>query len=105
MAETLLPPLHPGEILREEFLSPLKISRTKLAQETGIPTRLISAIIRGKRSISPEIALRLSRYFGLSDPFWLNLQLHYDLQITKETLRERLETEVKVWAIAPKELV
>ncbi|RFP59048.1 MAG: addiction module antidote protein, HigA family [Limnothrix sp. CACIAM 69d] len=93
-----LEPVHPGEILLEEFLRPLKISYAKLAAETGISVRIIGAIARGKRSISPEVALRLSRYFGLSERFWLNLQIHYDLEILKQTLRDRLETEVKVFA-------
>ncbi len=91
-------PIHPGEILLAEFLQPLKISYTKLAAETGISARIIGAIARGKRSISPEVGLRLSRYFGLSERFWLNLQIHYDLEILKQTLRDRLETEVKVFA-------
>jgi addiction module HigA family antidote len=93
-----LEPVHPGEILLEEFLQPLKIPYTKLAAETGISVRSIGAIARGKRSISPEVGLRLSRYFGLSEQFWLNLQIHYDLEILKQTLRDRLETEVKVFA-------
>lgn len=93
-----LEPVHPGEVLLEEFLRPLKISYTKLAAETGISVRIIGAIARGKRSISPEVGLRLSRYFGLSERFWLNLQIHYDLEILKQTLRDRLETEVKVFA-------
>ncbi|TAD79101.1 MAG: addiction module antidote protein, HigA family [Oscillatoriales cyanobacterium] len=93
-----LEPVHPGEILLEEFLRPLKISYAKLAAETGISVRIIGAIARGKRSISPEVGLRLSRYFGLSERFWLNLQIHYDLEILKQTLRDRLETEVKRFA-------
>ena len=98
METNQLEPVHPGEILLEEFLRPLKIPYTKLAAETGISVRIIGAIARGKRSISPEVGLRLSRYFGLSERFWLNLQIHYDLEILKQTLRDRLETEVKVFA-------
>ncbi|MBD2553571.1 HigA family addiction module antidote protein [Limnothrix sp. FACHB-708] len=90
--------IHPGEVLLEDFLRPLKISYTKLAAETGISVRVIGAIARGKRSISPEVALRLSRYFGLSERFWLNLQIHYDLETLKQTLRDHLETEVKIFA-------
>jgi len=102
MTMNYMEPIHPGEILLEEFLRPLQISYAKLADETGISARAIGAIARGKRSISPEIALRLSRYFGLSERFWLNLQIHYDLETLKHTLRDRLDTEVKVCAIAQK---
>ncbi|WP_026929286.1 HigA family addiction module antitoxin [Glycomyces tenuis] len=86
MAEELLPPIHPGEILLEEFLEPLGISQYKLAHAIGVPVPRINAIVRGKRSITADTALRLARYFGTSDRFWLNLQDHYDLEIERDRL-------------------
>lgn len=93
-----LSPIHPGEILLEEFLKPLGLSQTKVANDIGVPTGRIHEIIRSKRSISAETALRLSRYFGLSDRFWLNLQSRYDLELEKDRLEGRLLREVKVFA-------
>lgn len=90
-----LPPIHPGEILREEFLTPLGISQARLAREISVPARRISKIVHGKRGITPDTALRLSRYFGMSERFWLNLQCHYDLELAKDHLAERLEQEVR----------
>jgi len=78
MAHRKLPPIHPGEILREEFLSPLGISQYRLAQEMSVPPRRINEIVRGSRAVSADAALRLSRYFGTSERFWLNLQARYD---------------------------
>ena len=89
-------PIHPGEILFEEFLKPLGISQYKLAKDISVPPRRINEIIQGKRSISADTALRLSRYFGLSERFWLNLQSRYDLEVEKDKLDRRLEAEVKV---------
>ncbi|MCI0335267.1 MAG: HigA family addiction module antitoxin [Planctomycetes bacterium] len=77
-------PIHPGEILYEEFLAPLGISQYRLAKDSGVPPRRINEIIRGKRAISADIALRLARYFGTSERFWLNLQTHFDLQTEKD---------------------
>ena len=91
------PPIHPGEILLEEFLTPLGISQYRLAQETSVPPRRINEIVRGLRSISADTALRLSRYFGTSERFWLNLQSRYDLEIEKDRLGGRLRREVKVF--------
>lgn len=88
--------IHPGEILLEEFLKPLGISQYRLAKDISVPPRRINEIVLGKRSISVDTALRLSRYFGLSERFWLNLQSRYDLEIEKERLDRRLEEEVKV---------
>ena len=89
-------PIHPGEILLEEFLEPLGISQYRLAKDISVPARRINEIVHGKRSITADTALRLSRYFGLSDRFWLNLQARYDLELEKDKLEGRIEAEVKV---------
>ena len=91
-----LPPTHPGEILLEEFLKPLGISQYRLAKDVSVPARRINEIVHGKRSISADTALRLSRYFGTSDRFWLNLQTRYDLEIEKDRLGTRLFDEVGI---------
>jgi addiction module HigA family antidote len=93
-----LPPIHPGEILAEEFLSPLGISQYRLAKDISVPPRRINEIVHGKRSITAGTALRLSRYFGTSERFWTNLQTHYDLEMEKDRLGDRLEKEVAVLA-------
>jgi antitoxin HigA-1 len=89
-------PIHPGEILLEEFLKPMGISQYRLAKDISVPPRRINEIVLGKRSISADTALRLSRYFGLSDRFWLNLQSRFDLEKEKDELGGRIENEVKV---------
>jgi addiction module HigA family antidote len=89
-------PVHPGEILLEEFLKPLGISRSRLARDTSVPPRRITDIVRGKRPITADTALRLARHFGTTERFWLNLQAHYDLEVERERLAGRLEREVKV---------
>jgi len=94
-------PIHPGEILLEEFLEPMNISQYKLAKDISVHPRRINEIIHGKRSISADTALRLSRYFGLSERFWLNLQSRYDLEVEKDKLDGRLEREVKALTINP----
>src|ERR671936_1432285 len=91
-----LTPVHPGEVLLEEFLSPLGITQYRLAKDTSVPPRRINEIVRGSRSISADTALRLARYFGTSDRFWLNLQARYDLEVEKDRLGDRLRREVKV---------
>ena len=96
MARRKLVPVHPGEILLEEFLSPLGVSQYRLAKDTTVPPRRINEIVRGLRSISADTALRLSRYFGTSERFWLNLQARYDLEVEKDRLGVRLSREVKV---------
>jgi antitoxin HigA-1 len=96
MAKTM-EPIHPGEILSEEFLRPLNVSQYKLAKDINVPARRINEIVHGKRSITADTALRLSRYFGLSERFWLNLQARYDLETEKEKLKGRIEEEVKVF--------
>ncbi len=98
MTTTRLSPIHPGEILLEEFLKPMSISQYRLAKDIGVPARRINEIVHGKRAISADTALRLSRYFGLTDRFWLNLQTRYDLEMAKDRLGERLESEVHVYA-------
>jgi len=96
MKNKMIRPVHPGEILLEEFLKPMGVSQYRLAKDMSVPARRINEIIHGKRSISVDTALRLSRYFGLSERFWLNLQTRYDLEIQKDKLEKRLESEVKV---------
>jgi len=100
MAKKLLDPIHPGEILMEEFLKPMDISQYRLAKDINVPARRINEIVHGKRSITPDTALRLSRYFGLSEKFWINLQARYDLEIEKDRLKNRLDYEVNVYASA-----
>ena len=89
-------PIHPGEILMEEFLKPLGISQYKLAKDINVSARRINEIVHFKRSISADTALRLYRYFNLTERFWLNLQARYDLEIEKDKLNGRIENEVKV---------
>ncbi|MGH9897459.1 MAG: HigA family addiction module antitoxin [Pyrinomonadaceae bacterium] len=89
-------PIHPGEILIEEFLRPMNISQYQLAKDISVPARRINEIVHGKRSISADTAIRLSRYFRLSERFWLNLQSNYDLEIEKDKLGRRIENEVKI---------
>jgi addiction module HigA family antidote len=89
-------PIHPGEILLEEFLKPMNISQLRLAKDLSVPVRRINEIVKGKRSINADTALRLSRYFRLSERFWLNLQAIYDLAVEKDKLDGRIEDEVRV---------
>jgi len=93
-----LPPIHPGEVLQEEFLKPLGISQYRLARDINVAPRRINEIIHGKRAISADTALRLARYFRTSDRFWLNLQARYDLEVERDRLGSRLEREVSVLA-------
>ncbi len=95
MRSKKLEPIHPGEILLEEFLLPMGISQYKLAKDINVPPRRINEIVLKKRSITADTALRLSEYFGLSEKFWLNLQMKYNLEITKDKLKDRLKKEVK----------
>jgi len=97
MAAKLLPPAHPGETLLEDFLKPLGLSQYRLAQGLSVPPRRINEIVLGKRAISADTALRLARFFGTSERFWLNLQTAYDLDVEKDRLRTRLTKEVKVF--------
>ncbi|MCP4264081.1 MAG: HigA family addiction module antidote protein [Candidatus Brocadiaceae bacterium] len=100
MAKKILDPIHPGEILMEEFLKPMSISQYRLAKDINVPARRINEIVHGKRSITPDTALRLSMFFGLSERFWINLQARYDLEIEKDRLKNRLDTEVHVYTSA-----
>ncbi len=98
MARRKLPPVHPGEILLEEFLRPLGLSQYRLAKEVSVPARRINEIVKGSRAVTADTALRLARYFGTSDRFWLNLQTRYDLETEKDRLGKRLQQEVQVLA-------
>ncbi len=97
MSDKKLPPIHPGEILMEEFLKPMGISQYRLAKAMSVPARRINEIVHGKRSITADTALRLSRFFGMSDRFWLNLQTRYDLELEKDRLGSRLKDEVELY--------
>ncbi len=100
MAKKILDPIHPGEILMEEFLKPMSISQYRLAKDINVPARRINEIVHGKRSITPDTALRLSMFFGLSERFWINLQARYDLEIEKDRLKNRNDAEVHVYTSA-----
>lgn len=91
-----LPPIHPSEILLEEFLNPLEISPERLANDIGVEISIIEEILQNEMSISPNIALRLSLYFGLSERFWLNLQSRYDLETEKDKVADKLKKEVRI---------
>ena len=88
---TTVTPIHPGEILMEEFLEPLQVSQNRLAVAIGVPPRRINEIVHGKRRITADTALRLARYFGTTDRFWLNLQTRYDLEVEKDNLGSTLD--------------
>lgn len=90
-----LPNVHPGEVLLEEFIEPLHISQNRLAREIGVPPRRINEIVLGKRSVTPDTALRLSRYFGNSSRFWLGLQMDYDLEETEREKAEEIKRSVQ----------
>jgi len=94
MDRTILPPVHPGEILFEEFLKPMGISQNRLALDIRVPARRINEIVLGKRRITPDTALRLAKYFNNSAQFWLGLQMDYDLDIAEDELSEVIEKEV-----------
>ena len=95
MTTAKLPPIHPGEILMEEFMAPLAITQYRLSKDIGVHPRRINQIVHGDRAVTADTALRLSRYFGTSERFWLNLQTRYDLEKEKDRLGDRLLTEVK----------
>ena len=96
MARKAHPPIHPGELLLEEFLEPMELSQYRLAKDISVPARRINEIVHGKRGITADTALRLARYFGTSERFWMNLQMRYDLEVEKGRLRGRLVKEVAV---------
>ncbi|TEU16519.1 MAG: addiction module antidote protein, HigA family [Anaerolineales bacterium] len=95
MTKEKLKPVHPGEVLLEEFLKPMGLSQNRLALSIGVSPRRINEIVLGKRSITADTALRLARYFDMSPQFWLGLQMDYDLDVTEEALAERLKQEVR----------
>ena len=95
-----IPPVHPGEILTEEFLKPLAISQNQLGRDLGVSARRINEIVHGKRAITADTALRLSRYFGNSASFWLGLQMDYDLDVADDALAARINSEVRQRAVA-----
>ena len=92
--EEKLPPIHPGEVLSEDFMKPLGISQYRLAKYISVPPRRINEIVHGKRSITADTALRLGKFFGISAQFWLNLQTRYDLEVAEDLLSDRLDKEV-----------
>jgi addiction module HigA family antidote len=94
--KTVLSPIHPGEVLLEDFMKPLGLTQYRLAQDIGVPALRISQIVHGKRSITVDTALRLARYFGTSPDVWLRLQVRYDLESAEQDLHERIRREVKV---------
>jgi len=100
MSKKVLNPIHPGEILLEEFLKPLGLSQYRLAKGISVPARRINEIVHGKRAVTADTALRLSRFFGTSDRFWLNLQTRFDLEVEKDRLGESLADQVEVLAAA-----
>jgi len=93
-----LSPIHPGEVLLEEFLKPMNLSQNRLAIDIGVDARRINEIVLGKRSVTADTALRLARYFGMSAEFWLGLQAQYDLDVAEGALGERLDREVRPYA-------
>jgi antitoxin HigA-1 len=100
MTKPLLPPVHPGEVLLEEFLEPLQLSQNRLAIRIGVPPRRINEIVLGKRRVTADTALRLARYFDTTPQFWLGLQTEYDLDVASEELGDRLDLEVLTHARA-----
>ena len=94
--EERLPPVHPGEVLLEDFMKPLGLSQYRLAQELNVPALRISQIVHGKRAVTADTALRLARYFGTSANVWMRLQARYDLEVAEAELADRVKREVKV---------
>ena len=90
-----IPPVHPGEILFEDFLKPMGLSQNQLGRDLGVSPRRVNEIIHGKRSVTADTALRLARYFGNSPQFWLGLQMDYDLDVAEDTLSQRIKKEVR----------
>lgn len=94
-----LPPVHPGEVLLEEFLAPMEISQYRLAKDINVPPRRINEIVHGTRAVSADTALRLARYFGTSERFWLNLQAQFDLDVEYDRIGERIAREIMPRAV------
>ena len=97
MSSKKIAPIHPGEILLEEFLKPMGVSQNRLALDIRVPARRINEIVHGKRRITADTALRLAKYFDMSPQFWLGLQMDYDLDIAEDQLAERLKSEIQVY--------
>ena len=100
MTTRKLAPIHPGEVLLHDFLEPFGLSQYRVAHDINVPARRVNEIVHGKRAVTADTALRLSRYFGTSDRFWLNLQARFDLEVQRDLLGKRLEREVAVLAPA-----
>ena len=100
MVEKKLKPVHPGEVLLEEFLRPMGLSQNRVALAIGVPARHINEIVLGKRRITADTALRLARFFGTSPQFWLGLQMDYDLDVTADSIASRLERKVRPYAVS-----
>ena len=98
MEKKIMGPIHPGEILMKEFLAPMDITQYRLAKDISVVPRRVNEIVHGKRAITADTALRLSRYFGTSEKFWINLQTRYDMELQKDLLGDRLEKEVVVFS-------
>ena len=98
MEKRIMAPIHPGEILMREFMEPMGITQYRLAKDINVPARRINEIVHAKRSITANTALRLSRYFGTSEQFWMNLQVRYDMELEKDLLGDKLEKEVGVYS-------
>ncbi len=98
MSSKKMSPLHPGEILFEDFLKPMGLSQNRLALDIRVPARRINEIVLGKRRITADTALRLAKYFNMSPQFWLGLQIDYDLDVAEDKLADRLEKEVQVYS-------
>ncbi len=94
-----LQPIHPGEILMNEFLEPMGISQYRLAKDINVPPRRINEIVKGKRAVTADTALRLGRFFGMTPHFWLNIQSRYDLEVTEDRLKARLDQEVHAFNV------
>ena len=100
MTTSKMTPVHPGEVLREEFMEPMGLSQNELARGLGVSPRRINEIVNEKRSVTADTALRLARYFGMSAEFWINLQSRYDLDVASDELTDRLDSEVRPYAAA-----
>jgi antitoxin HigA-1 len=98
MPQTKLAPIHPGEVLSEEFLKPMELSQNRLALDIGVPPRRINEIVLEKRGVTADTALRLARYFDMSPQFWLGLQMDYELDLAEDALSKRLEREVRPYS-------
>ena len=97
MCASKMAPLHPGEILMEEFLKPMNLSQNRLALDIRVPARRINEIVHGKRRITADTALRLAKFFNMSPQFWLGLQMDYDLDVAEDELADRLDREIQTY--------